>query len=154
MIGCLRTRVRKHPIIALYFESENELKLYSLEAWFPLSLAKKRTIIARPLLWCLVQSLWQALMSFWVMLSPIIWARVMTFCLTFSPSVSGIPAIRTFSRLVYWSKRSVSYTLDRMAAIILFMSVLCSDKRLSTERFVYPRTGNRSWVSETAVTIL
>ena len=26
MIGCLRTRVRKQPIIALYFESENELK--------------------------------------------------------------------------------------------------------------------------------
>ena len=32
MIGCLRTRVRKQPIIALYFESENELELYSLEA--------------------------------------------------------------------------------------------------------------------------
>ena len=32
MIGCLRTRVRKQPIIALYFESENELKLYNLEA--------------------------------------------------------------------------------------------------------------------------
>ena len=29
MIGCLRTRVRKQPIIALYFESENELKLYN-----------------------------------------------------------------------------------------------------------------------------
>ena len=27
MIGCLRTRVRKQPIIALYFEFENELKL-------------------------------------------------------------------------------------------------------------------------------
>ena len=26
MIGCLRTRVRKQPIIALYFEFENELK--------------------------------------------------------------------------------------------------------------------------------
>ena len=33
MIGCLRTRVRKQPIIALYFESENELKFYNLEAW-------------------------------------------------------------------------------------------------------------------------
>ena len=33
MIGCLRTHVRKQPIIALYFESENELKLYNLEAW-------------------------------------------------------------------------------------------------------------------------
>ena len=34
MIGCLRTRVRKQPIIALYFESENELKLNMLEACF------------------------------------------------------------------------------------------------------------------------
>ena len=34
MIGCLRTRVRKQPIIALYFVSENELKLYNLEAWY------------------------------------------------------------------------------------------------------------------------
>ena len=33
MIGCLPTLVRKHPIIALYFESENELKFYYLEAW-------------------------------------------------------------------------------------------------------------------------
>ena len=33
MIGCLRTRVRKQPIIALYFEFENELKFYNLEAW-------------------------------------------------------------------------------------------------------------------------
>ena len=32
MIGCLRTRVPKQPIIALYFESENELKFYNLEA--------------------------------------------------------------------------------------------------------------------------
>ena len=31
MIGCLRTRVRKHPNIALYFESENELQFYNLE---------------------------------------------------------------------------------------------------------------------------
>ena len=31
MIGCLRTSVRKQPIIALYFESENELKFYNLE---------------------------------------------------------------------------------------------------------------------------
>ena len=30
MIGCLRTRVRKQPIIALYFEFENELKFYKL----------------------------------------------------------------------------------------------------------------------------
>ena len=35
MIGCLRTRVRKQPIIALYFESELVLKFYNLEASFP-----------------------------------------------------------------------------------------------------------------------
>ena len=34
MIGCLRTRVRKQPIVALYFESEDELKFYNLAAWF------------------------------------------------------------------------------------------------------------------------
>ena len=33
MIGCLRTRVRKQPIIALYFEFETVLKFYNLEAW-------------------------------------------------------------------------------------------------------------------------
>ena len=32
MIGYLRTRVRKQPIVALYFESENELRFYYLEA--------------------------------------------------------------------------------------------------------------------------
>ena len=32
MIGCLWTRVRKQPISALYFESENGLKFYNLEA--------------------------------------------------------------------------------------------------------------------------
>ena len=32
MIGCLRRRVRKQPIIGLYFEFENELKFYKLEA--------------------------------------------------------------------------------------------------------------------------
>ena len=32
MIGCLRTRVRKQQIIALYFESEKELQFYKLEA--------------------------------------------------------------------------------------------------------------------------
>ena len=32
MIGCLRTHVRKQLIIALYFESENELKFYNLKA--------------------------------------------------------------------------------------------------------------------------
>ena len=35
MIGCLWTLVHKQPIIALYFESETELKFYSLEAWSP-----------------------------------------------------------------------------------------------------------------------
>ena len=29
MIGCWRTRVRKQPIIELYFEFENQLKLYN-----------------------------------------------------------------------------------------------------------------------------
>ena len=33
MIGCLRTHVRKQPIIALYFEFENELKFYNLGGW-------------------------------------------------------------------------------------------------------------------------
>ena len=32
MIGWLRTRVRKQPIIALYFESEIVLQFYNLEA--------------------------------------------------------------------------------------------------------------------------
>ena len=32
MIGCLRKRVRKQPIIGLYFEFENELKFYNLKA--------------------------------------------------------------------------------------------------------------------------
>ena len=32
MIGCLRTRVHKQPIIALYFEFETVLKFYNLEA--------------------------------------------------------------------------------------------------------------------------
>ena len=32
MIGCLWTRVRKQPNIALYFESENELEFYNFEA--------------------------------------------------------------------------------------------------------------------------
>ena len=32
MIGCLWTRVRKQPVIALYFESETVLKFYKLEA--------------------------------------------------------------------------------------------------------------------------
>ena len=35
MIGCMQTWVRKKPITALYFESENELKFYNLEARCP-----------------------------------------------------------------------------------------------------------------------
>ena len=35
MIGCLRTCVRKQPIIALYFEFETVLKFYNLGAWIP-----------------------------------------------------------------------------------------------------------------------
>ena len=31
MIGCLRTRARKQPNIALYFEFENELEFSNLE---------------------------------------------------------------------------------------------------------------------------
>ena len=42
MIGCLWTLVRKQPIIALYFESENELKFYNLENWQDLHRFKKR----------------------------------------------------------------------------------------------------------------
>ena len=32
MIGCLRTHVRKQPIVALYFEFETVLKFYNLKA--------------------------------------------------------------------------------------------------------------------------
>ena len=32
MIGCLRTRVHKQPIIVLYFEIETVLKVYKLGA--------------------------------------------------------------------------------------------------------------------------
>ena len=42
MIGCLRTRVRNQPIIALYFEFENELKFYNLATIDqPLALCEK-----------------------------------------------------------------------------------------------------------------
>ena len=37
MIGCLRTRVRKQPIIALYSECETVLRFYNLEVWWFLS---------------------------------------------------------------------------------------------------------------------
>ena len=41
MIGCLRTHVRKQQIIALYFEFENVLKFYNLEAQSPLKYQAK-----------------------------------------------------------------------------------------------------------------
>ena len=50
MIGCLRTRVRKQPIIALYFESENELKLYNLEARDDIFLHRRSCMSAHVLL--------------------------------------------------------------------------------------------------------
>ena len=43
MIGCLRTRIRKQPIIALYFESETVLKFNNLEE-------RRRMMKARALL--------------------------------------------------------------------------------------------------------
>ena len=33
MISCMGRRVRKQPIIALYFEFDNALNFYNLEAW-------------------------------------------------------------------------------------------------------------------------
>ena len=50
MIGFLRTRVRKQPIIALYFESENELKFYNLQAWFTV----KHLYLADIFNWCFI----------------------------------------------------------------------------------------------------
>ena len=40
MIGCLRPRSCKQPIIALYFELETVLKFYNLEAWQELLLIR------------------------------------------------------------------------------------------------------------------
>ena len=42
MIGCFRTCVRKQLIIALYFESKNELQFYNLEARCRACLAARR----------------------------------------------------------------------------------------------------------------
>ena len=51
MIGCLRTRV-KQTIIALYFESENELKFYSLEACLSIKYDKWQSLVAiLPITW-------------------------------------------------------------------------------------------------------
>ena len=46
MIGCLRTHVRKQPIIVLYFEFETILKFYNLEAssFFPIDMIAKQEI--------------------------------------------------------------------------------------------------------------
>ena len=43
MIGCLRTHVRKQPIIVLYFEFETVLKFYNLRARFCDDLAQVNT---------------------------------------------------------------------------------------------------------------
>ena len=43
MIGCLRTRVHKQPIIALYFEFETVLKFYNLKAQFHIIWAGLKT---------------------------------------------------------------------------------------------------------------
>ena len=42
------TRARKQPIIALYFESENELKLYNLEAS---SLYNQLSLLTQDTIW-------------------------------------------------------------------------------------------------------
>ena len=44
MIGCLRTRECKQPIIALYFESENVLKSYNLETSIVFWVFQRRNI--------------------------------------------------------------------------------------------------------------
>ena len=46
MIGCLRTRVRKQPIIALYFEFETVLEFYNLQAWYITTNQKEESIRA------------------------------------------------------------------------------------------------------------
>ena len=46
MIGCLLTRVRKQPIIALYVELETVLKFHNLEASFKLITHKCLSSIA------------------------------------------------------------------------------------------------------------
>ena len=47
MIGCLGTRVRKQPIIALYFESETVLQFYNLEVWSKYGCLRNMTIVTR-----------------------------------------------------------------------------------------------------------
>ena len=55
MIGCLRTRVRKQPIIALYFEFESEIKFYNLEAR---QVAKTQTLMMDNVIKYHYASLW------------------------------------------------------------------------------------------------
>ena len=45
MIGCLRTSVRKQPIVMLYFEFETVLKFYNLEASPVLELRKTYNLL-------------------------------------------------------------------------------------------------------------
>ena len=45
MVGCLRTRVRKQPIIALYFEFERVRKQPNIVLYFELERVRKQTII-------------------------------------------------------------------------------------------------------------
>ena len=46
MIGWLRTRVRKQPIIALYFEFETVLKFDNLEAWYKMRFPSQQRFIS------------------------------------------------------------------------------------------------------------
>ena len=54
MIGCMRTHVRKQPIVALYFESENEVKFYNLEAWLilPTTLYRYKPVYGTMMVFC------------------------------------------------------------------------------------------------------
>ena len=48
MIGSLRTRVRKKPIIALYFESKTVVQFFNLKACLPKNnLSSKQVVV-----WC------------------------------------------------------------------------------------------------------
>ena len=51
MIGCLRTRVHKQPIIVLYFEFENEFKFYNLQAWLKSQL-QFVAMLSSSIAWC------------------------------------------------------------------------------------------------------
>ena len=52
MSGCLRTHVRKLPIIALSFEFETVLKFYNLKAWtFIMLIIQFRTVLLSMKVW-------------------------------------------------------------------------------------------------------